>query len=254
MPTIDSKLSCLLLLCVMLYSCKGLQRISSRDNSVQNNTAVVKKKKRTDLRFIDDITITGGNARTVMQESQNSRSAAKKRKQQSNQSNIYAPPTDVIQSNYNIEDATGLQFKYAILLDASVERLTNVALLQNMDHWWGTHYCMGGNNEKCIDCSAFTQIMMRDVYKTDVPRTARAQYDNSERISMEKLQEGDLIFFQTVGRDISHVGIYLTNNKFVHAATSGGVMVSDLNDNYWKSCYKGAGRVIKSGQIFSSVK
>jgi lipoprotein Spr len=85
----------------------------------------------------------------------------------------------------------------------------------------------------------------------DIPRTARAQYDNSDRIAIEDLQEGDLVFFQTVGRDISHVGIYLTNNKFVHAATSNGVMVSDLNDNYWQPRFKGAGRVLKTGVALS---
>ena len=61
------------------------------------------------------------------------------------------------------------------------------------------------------------------------------------------MQEGDLVFFQTSGNDITHVGIYITNNKFVHAATSGGVMVSDLNDTYWRPKFKGAGRVLRTG-------
>ena len=115
---------------------------------------------------------------------------------------IYAPPTDVVLTNFNIENATALQFKYAIMLDASVEKLTDTLLLQNIDHWYGTRYCMGGSTEDCIDCSAFTQIMMRDVYWNRYSRTARAQYDNSDRIAMENLQEGDLVFFQTNGNDI----------------------------------------------------
>ena len=225
--------------------------MAARDTSAQKPPATAKTKKRSNLQFIDDIAISGGSSSGTIAEPQGSRSS--RRKKETPQV-VYAPPTDVLVSNYNIESATGLQFKYAILLDASVERLTNIALLQDMDHWWGTRYCMGGSTESCIDCSAFTQIIMRDVYKADVPRTARAQYDNSSRIGMEELAEGDLIFFQTVGRDISHVGIYLTNSKFVHAATSSGVMVSDLNDPYWHSRYKGAGRVNKPAQIFSSVK
>lgn len=224
--------------------------MAARDTSARQPVAA-KTKKRTNLRFIDDIAISGGSSSGTITEPQGSRSS---RRRKENPQVVYAPPTDVLITNYNIEKATGLQFKYAVLLDASVERLTNVALLQNMDRWWGTRYCMGGSTENCIDCSAFTQVMMRDVYKTDVPRTARAQYDNSNRISLDELSEGDLVFFQTVGRDISHVGIYLTNNKFVHAATSGGVMVSDLNDPYWRSRYKGAGRVVKPVQMFSSVK
>ena len=225
--------------------------MAARDTSAKR-PVVTKTKKRSNLQFIDDIAINGGSSSgTITELPQGSRPS---RRRKENPQVVYAPPTDVTLTNYNIENAIGLQFKYAVLLDASVERLNNISLLQTIDHWWGTRYCMGGSTENCIDCSAFTQIMMRDVYKTDVPRTARAQYDNSNRIGMDELGEGDLVFFQTVGRDISHVGIYLTNNKFVHAATSGGVMVSDLNDPYWHSRYKGGGRVIKPIQAFSSVK
>ena len=65
------------------------------------------------------------------------------------------------------------------------------------------------------------------------------------RIGREELRPGDLVFFNTSGRDISHVGVYLLNNKFVHAATSGGVMISDLNEKYWQPRFRGAGRVTK---------
>lgn len=219
--------------------------MSARDTSTRNSSAA--HKHRDNVQFLDDIAINNGGKSGQIEEPQNSHSTRKK--QSSNI--VYAPPTDVVTTNYNIESATGLQFKYAILLDASVERLQNISLLQDIEHWWGTRYCLGGSTESCIDCSAFTQIVMRDVYKTYIPRTARAQYDNSTRIEMPNLQEGDLLFFQTVGRDISHVGVYLTNNKFVHAATSGGVMISDLNDSYWSTRYRGAGRVIKGEQVAS---
>ena len=248
MPTMFKQISFGLLCCV-LFSCKSIHRLATRDTSAQKQVAT-KKKHRSDLQFIDDISIAGGSASGQIDNPQANHNRKKKAAPQT----VYAPPTDAASVHYNIEAAIGLQFKYAVLLDASVERLTNVSLLQNMDHWWGTHYCLGGSTENCIDCSAFTQIMMRDVYKTDIPRTARAQYDNSGRIGMDELQEGDLVFFETVGRDISHVGIYLTNNKFVHAATSGGVMISDLNDSYWRNRYKGSGRVLPPVQMFSSIQ
>ena len=143
----------------------------------------------------------------------------------------------------NIENAEYLQLKYAIVLDATVENLTNISMLKQIDEWWGTRYCMGGSSKSCIDCSAFTQTVMSGVYNVNLPRTAQEQYNSSEHIGMEKLEEGDLVFFKTSGRDISHVGIYLLNNKFVHASTSGGVMVSDLNDTYWQHRFRGAGRV-----------
>jgi cell wall-associated NlpC family hydrolase len=87
---------------------------------------------------------------------------------------------------------------------------------------------------------------MRDVYQQSLPRTAQEQYNAAEKVELEDLREGDLVFFNTSGKDISHVGVYLLNNKFVHAATSGGVMISDLNDVYWQPKYRGAGRMAKA--------
>lgn len=155
----------------------------------------------------------------------------------------------------DIEKADWLQLKYAIVLDATVEKLTNVSLLKSIDEWWGTSYCTGGSTKNCIDCSAFTQIMMKNVYNISIPRTAQEQYNSGRQINLEDLNEGDLVFFNTNGgRNITHVGIYLFNNKFVHAATSNGVMVSDLNDIYWKPRYKGAGRYITSAPATATYK
>ena len=85
---------------------------------------------------------------------------------------------------------------------------------------------------------------MRTVYGINVPRTAQQQYDFSKHINDNDLQEGDLVFFKS-GHSITHVGLYMGNYKFVNASTSSGVMISDLNDNYWSKKYAGAGRVIQ---------
>lgn len=146
----------------------------------------------------------------------------------------------------DIERADWLQLKYAILLDATVETLTNVNLLKLIDEWYGTAYCSGGRSKNCVDCSGFTHAIMQAVYNLNIPANAQEQYNASQHINLEDLNEGDLVFFYTGGREISHVGIYLLNNKFVHASSSGGVMVNDLNDNYWRSRFKGAGRYITS--------
>lgn len=229
------------LICLLTSSCKSLQRLAALDTSSDTRAAAPAKSKRNQVTFIDGIAVSTGKAPAPKNVTPKKQPAV-----------IYMPPTDVVHSSFDIEAATNLQFKYAIMLDATVEKLTDTLLLGQIDYWYGTRYCMGGATESCIDCSAFTQIMMRDVFKTDIPRTARSQYDNSDRIPIEALQEGDLVFFETSGRDISHVGIYLTNNKFVHAATSNGVMVSDLNDVYWRPRFKGAGRVLKPGVAFSN--
>ncbi len=148
-----------------------------------------------------------------------------------------------------IENADMLQLKYAIVTDATVEKMTNIPLLATIDKWWGTKYCMGGFTNDCIDCSAFTQIILKDVYQVALPRTSQEQYNLCEKIELEDLREGDLVFFNTAGNDVSHVGVYLLNNKFVHAATSGGVMISDLNEKYWQPRFRGAGRVTKEQEV-----
>jgi cell wall-associated NlpC family hydrolase len=138
-----------------------------------------------------------------------------------------------------------LQVKYAILLDVVAEKLTNASLLDVMDSWWGTRYCLGGSTDNCIDCSAFVQVIYRDVYGIALPRTSSEQYGVSELIDREELKEGDLVFFHTRGRRnaITHVGVYLQNNKFVHASTSNGVSISDLDETYWKPRFRGGGRL-----------
>jgi cell wall-associated NlpC family hydrolase len=143
----------------------------------------------------------------------------------------------------NVESSAWLQFKYSIVLDVPVEALNNPALLGYIDEWYGVPYRYGGSTKEGIDCSAFTAGLMAGVFGLTIPRTAREQYQNSLRIEKEDLREGDLVFFNTTG-GISHVGIYLVNNRFAHASTSSGIMISDLNEDYFFRRYQGAGRFI----------
>lgn len=140
-----------------------------------------------------------------------------------------------------------LQFKYAILLDVPVEEMLDHKLIEFLENWYGTRYRMGGTDKSGIDCSAFVQSFMAAMYGISLPRTSKEQYDQSDRIKKDDLQEGDLVFFKTQRRKgISHVGIYLRNNKFVHASTSSGVMISDLSETYFSARYAGCGRYRKA--------
>jgi lipoprotein Spr len=215
-------------LLLILSSCKSLQHMASRDNS--SNTPNVSKKGNT--QFLDNVSITPGDKKA-------NNYAYNKTAQQSGKKSLINSTS----SSFNIENANWLQIKYAIMMDMPIEQLNNLPLLQQIDHWWGTRYCMGGNDENCIDCSAFTQAILRNVYGVDVPRTAHGQYDFSTHINDADLREGDLVFFKS-GHLITHVGLYIGNYRFVHASTSGGVTISDLNDSYWSKKYVGAGRVI----------
>ena len=143
-----------------------------------------------------------------------------------------------------IEGAAALQFKYSLLLDIEVELIKNISLFRLIDDWYGVKYLFGGTGKKGIDCSALMQVLFTSVYSISLPRTAKMQYDFSKRISRTELKEGDLLFFNTRG-GVSHVGMYLANNKFLHASTVNGVTISDMFEPYYSSRLIGVGRVLE---------
>jgi cell wall-associated NlpC family hydrolase len=144
-----------------------------------------------------------------------------------------------------IELSAPLQFKYAILLDVPVEMINDNKLLELIESWYGTKYRFGGDSRQGVDCSGFTRAFMGAYYDVELSRRSEDQYLQCTRIKKKKLRQGDLVFFKTRGAKggISHVGVYLCNNKFVHAATSSGVMISDLDEDYYKTRFVGGGRI-----------
>ena len=111
--------------------------------------------------------------------------------------------------------------------------------------WIGTPYKYGGNNKRGVDCSGFVVQVYKKVYGVSLQRSSDLIYEkNCEKIKKNDLQEGDLVFFST-GRSkkINHVGIYLKSDKFVHASSSRGVIVSDLDESYYVRTYVSSGRV-----------
>ena len=134
--------------------------------------------------------------------------------------------------------------KYAAMLGIQEDRVNNIDLIEEIDDWYGTPYRYGGSSKRGVDCSAFTRTLLNDVYNTAIPRTAEQQYEYCEPIKKSQLKQGDLVFFHTTSRSrVTHVGLYLQNGKFVHASTSSGVRISDLDGYYWRRTYKSAGRI-----------
>ena len=140
-----------------------------------------------------------------------------------------------------IENLSMLQFKYAMMMNVDVESLKNISLLGFIDNWFGTRYKLGGTSKRGIDCSALTGALLLAVYGFNLPRTARQQYDATDHIDKDELQEGDLVFFNTHG-GVSHVGVYLENDYFLHASTH-GVTISSLDDHYYAKRFICGGRV-----------
>jgi lipoprotein Spr len=142
-----------------------------------------------------------------------------------------------------VESASPTQLKYAVLLDTEVESLPSRELLEKADEWYGVRYRRAGNSKSGVDCSGFTVAVFAAVYGIQLPRVSREQYRISRKISTTELQEGDLVFFNTNGRGVSHVGIFLGNNRFIHASVSKGVMVNSLFEKYYLQRFIGAGRI-----------
>ncbi|MGV0954271.1 MAG: C40 family peptidase [Fluviibacter sp.] len=109
----------------------------------------------------------------------------------------------------------------------------------------GVPYRRGGNTvESGLDCSGFTRLVFLDSNGIDLPRTAAEQSQMGTRVSMEELKPGDLVFFNTMRRANSHVGIYLGNDQFVHAPKPGAeIRVENMHQAYWVNKYNGARRL-----------
>ena len=106
----------------------------------------------------------------------------------------------------------------------------------------GIKYKYGGTTTKGFDCSGYVQYVFKKL-GLKLSRTTSTQYREGTAVAKKNLQPGDLVFFNTTGRGVSHVGIYLGNNKFIHSGVSRGIQVVGLNDSYWGKRYIGARRV-----------
>lgn len=108
----------------------------------------------------------------------------------------------------------------------------------------GKMYRYGGENPKTgFDCSGLTQFAFKQGADVDLPRTAAMQYKAAQKIDKHQASKGDLVFFNTIGKRVSHVGIYLGDNKFVHAPRTGRAITTDKLEGYWAKKLVGFGRI-----------
>lgn len=136
-----------------------------------------------------------------------------------------------------------LKERYAALLDVPEREIKNERLYRFIDDWMGVPYRGAGMDKSGVDCSGFTVVLQKEIFNRSVPRIARTMAENVKRKYEEELEEGDLVFFDFGGQKFSHVGVYLKNNRFVHASTSKGVIVSNLKDGWYYKYFSRCGSV-----------
>jgi uncharacterized protein YycO len=114
----------------------------------------------------------------------------------------------------------------------------------------GVRYKFGGNTpESGLDCSGLVRLAFAQTFGMTLPRSAGEMSRVGDSVSKKELQPGDLVFFNTLRRAFSHVGIYVGDGKFVHAPSSGGeVRVESMNIPYWQNRFNGARRVAPEGE------
>jgi len=110
------------------------------------------------------------------------------------------------------------------------------ALYRQYNEWRGVPYRLGGGSKSGVDCSALVQITYKNLFSVDLPRNTWDQSRVGTVVKPGERRSGDLVFFKT---DMwgNHVGIYLEDGRFMHASASRGVMISNLEDPYWKRHY-----------------
>jgi len=130
-----------------------------------------------------------------------------------------------------------------------LERYTNSAqdlILKGLE-MVGVNYRRGGTNPDAgLDCSGFVQLVFKEAVGMVLPRTSREMSEVGDRVDTTELKPGDLVFFNTMRRAFSHVGIYLGEGRFLHSPRPGGeVRVEDMRSSYWTKRYNGARRVVE---------
>jgi cell wall-associated NlpC family hydrolase len=120
----------------------------------------------------------------------------------------------------------------------------------------GVRYRWGGNTpDSGLDCSGFVRYVFQDTLGMALPRRAEEMSRVGEKVSMSDLKPGDLVFFNTMRRTFSHVGIYIGDNKFVHSPSTGStIRVDDLDESYWEKHFTGARRIETSYQGSQDLK
>jgi lipoprotein Spr len=134
-------------------------------------------------------------------------------------------------------------FQYSNRLGYNISYINNPRLFQTVSEWMGVPYKYSGVSKKGVDCSGFICNVYLTCYSKMLTGSAADLYRTTEPLKKSDLREGDLVFFKINRKHISHVGIYLGQNRFVHASVSKGVIISRLEDPYYAKYFYKGGRI-----------
>lgn len=152
----------------------------------------------------------------------------------------------------NSELEINSQRKLQELKDSSIVKAIDTTrladkIIETAREYLGIPHCMGGITTRCLDCSGFVMIVF-DLYGIDLPHNAQEQSKYGSMIKDKKeLSKGDLVFFHgsyKTTRYITHSGIYIGDNQFIHTSVGKGVTITSLDDSWWKNKYVFGTRIL----------
>ncbi|WP_054913432.1 C40 family peptidase [Pseudomonas sp. NBRC 111127] len=161
-------------------------------------------------------------------------------KTQASPSSVFGEPEELATEDDLASFSSSKPYQLPVLADSILER--GMSLI-------GTRYRFGGTSEKSgFDCSGFIGYLFREEAGMTLPRSTREMINvDAPKVARNKLKPGDLLFFSTNGRGrVSHAGIYLGDNQFIHSSSrrSGGVRIDSLGDRYWSKTFIEAKRAL----------
>lgn len=154
-----------------------------------------------------------------------------------------------LKAHGELDDATYHKLTWEAFSKEGIQKLQGKEVVAKAAKYKGVPYVFGGTTPKGFDCSGYVQYVFKDC-KASLPRLADEQALKGVFVTQRQLRPGDLVFFTTYLPGASHVGIYAGSGKFWSASSSRGVVLSSLQDDYWKSRYYGARRVlVENGEV-----
>lgn len=146
-------------------------------------------------------------------------------------------------STGKVDDTTYFRIQEAAFEKEGIHGIRGEDVVHTASRYKGVPYSFGGTTPRAFDCSGYVQYVFRQ-HKATLPRTADLQYEKGLFVTQRQLKPGDLVFFSTYEPGASHVGIYAGDGLFWNATSSAGVRLCSLSDEYWRTRYYGAKRVL----------